>query len=138
MVWRASVRDVIYKVTLFRLDVLQYIEKCDSRPDSEQCVELPNTFFIPILLLKPNKFTKKILKLRKTKHDWYRTGPKYYNLIDRKTFSGGIERRTEIVMINHAVASSTWFKDVVVHKTRAPELSREAQMKSPLRAPPPC
>ena len=35
------------------------------------------------------------------------TGPKY-NLIERKTFSGRIERRTEIVMIVYCVTITVW------------------------------
>jgi len=42
------------------------------------------------------------------------------------------------VITNHAVASSTWFWDVFVHKTRALQLRREAQFKPQLRVPPPC
>jgi len=62
-----------------------------------------------------------------------------YNLMERETLRRRIERRNGIVVItNYAVVSSTWFWDVFVHKTRALQLRREAQIKPPLRLPPPC
>jgi len=94
MVWRASVREVI----LLRLDILQYTEKRDSRPDSKQFVELPNTLFHSHILL-----ITKYIHEKKTKKTWNYGWPSMtgtvpkYNLIERKTSSGRIERRTEIV-----------------------------------------